>query len=91
MPRPRKGRNIRFKARSTYYKPAGIPLRELDEILLTKEEMESLRLKHIEDLDQEKAAKKMNISQPTFHRTLNSAQKKISKALVKGKAIRIED
>ncbi|MBU3905109.1 MAG: DUF134 domain-containing protein [Nanoarchaeota archaeon] len=91
MPRPRKGRNIRFRAKSNYYKPAGIPIRELEEIVMSKEEMEALRLKNSEDLDQGEASKKMNISQPTFHRTLTGAYKKITEALVKGKAIRIED
>lgn len=91
MPRPRKGRNIRFKAKSNYYKPAGIPIRELEEIIMTKEEMEALRLKNIENLEQGEASEKMNISQPTFHRTLASAYKKITEALVKGKAIKIEE
>ena len=91
MPRPRKGRNIRFRAKSTYYKPAGIPIRDLEEVVMTKEEMEALRLKNIEGLDQEQASKKMNISQPTFHRTLSIASKKLTEAVVKGKAIRIED
>lgn len=91
MPRPRKHRKISFKAKSTYYKPAGIPIRELEEITLIKEEMEALKLKNLEGLEQEEASKKMNISQPTFHRTLTSAHKKITEALVKGKAIRIED
>lgn len=90
MPRPRKCRRIRFDPKITYYKPAGVPVRELEEIILTKSELEALRLKDMKDLDQEEAAKKMGISQPTFFRILESARKKIAEALIKGNAIKIE-
>ena len=41
-------------------------------------------------MQQEECARSMNISQPTFHRTVRAARKKIADAIVKGKAIRIE-
>ena len=47
-----------------------------------------MRLKDLEGLEQEECAKKMNISQPTFHRLVLSARKKISDAIVNGKAIK---
>ena len=72
-----------------YFKPQGVPLRLLDEVDLTVEELEAMRLKNIEDLDQIECAKKMKTSQSTFHRILSSAHKKTSEALVKGKAIKI--
>ena len=56
---------------------------------LTTEEAEALRLRNIKDLDQEEAAKKMNTSQSTFQRILSSAYKKITEALIEGKAIKI--
>ena len=62
----------------------------LEIIILTKEELESLRLKNVENLDQSTAAQKMNTSQSTFQRILSSAYKKVSEALVKGKAIKID-
>jgi len=62
----------------------------LEIIELTLEEAEALRLKNIEDLEQTECAKKMNTSQSTFQRILSSAYKKISIALINGKAIRIE-
>jgi len=74
----------------TYFKPAGIPLRALEEIHLTVEEAEAIRLKDLEGLEQEEGAEKMNISRPTFQRVLASARQKIADALLKGKAIRIE-
>jgi len=90
MPRPRLCRRIRFRARARYFKPQGIPMRNLEVVLLTKEEVEALRLKNIKNLDQIEAAKKMNTSQSTFQRILSSAYKKISEAMINGRAIKIE-
>lgn len=64
-------------------------MRFLEVIELTVEEAEALRLKNIKDMDQIDAAKQMNTSQSTFQRILSSAYKKLSKAIVEGKAIRI--
>ena len=89
MPRPRLCRRVRFTPRAIYFKPQGIPMRYLEIVQLTAEEMEAYRLRHIDDLDQTDAAKKMNTSQSTYQRILYSAYKKIADALVNGKAIRI--
>jgi len=89
MVRPRLCRRIRFNPNITYFKPQGVPLRFLEVIELTTEEAEALRLKNIKDLEQEEAAKKMNTSQSTFQRILSSAYKKITEALIEGKAIKI--
>lgn len=91
MPRPRLCRKINFNPNVRYFKPQGIPLRELDEVELTLEELEALRLKNIENLDQIDAANKMKTSQSTFQRILASAYKKIAEALIEGKAIKIND
>jgi predicted DNA-binding protein (UPF0251 family) len=90
MPRPRRCRRVRFLPGVNYFKPARIPMRELEEVILTVDEFEAIRLKDLEGLDQSEAAERMKISQPTFFRLLNSARKKIADALVSGKAIRIE-
>ena len=89
MPRPKLCRRIRFNPRVTYYKPQGVPMRSLDVVELTAEEVEALRLKNIKELDQIECAKQMKTSQSTFQRILSSAYKKISKALIEGKAIKI--
>jgi len=89
MVRPRLCRRIRFNPNVTYFKPQGVPLRFLEVIELTTEEAEALRLRNIKDLEQEEAAKKMNTSQSTFQRILSSAYKKITEALIEGKAIKI--
>lgn len=90
MPRPRKCRRVAFMPGVNYFKPAGIPLRFLTEVCLSLEEAESIRLKDIEDLEQQQCAEKMGISRPTFQRVLASARKKIADALLNGKAIRID-
>jgi len=90
MPRPLKCRRVSFLPGVTYFKPAGIPLRALDEVLLSIEEAEAIRLKDLEGLEQEQCAGKMSISRPTFQRVLASGRQKIADALLNGKAIRIE-
>ncbi len=90
MPRPRHFRKILFDPNVTYFKPRGIPMRELEEVILKPDECEAIRLKDFESLGQEECSGKMGISQPTFHRTLLSARKKISDAIINGKAVRIE-
>ena len=89
-PRPTKTRRVDFNPSATYFKPAGIPLRSLEEVIITFEEMEALRLKDFEGIEQIEASNKMKISQPTFFRVLKSARKKVSEALTEGKAIKIE-
>lgn len=90
MPRPRCRRNIGFLPQVTYFKPAGIRMAELDEVVLQHDELEAIRLKDLLGESQEEAARKMNVSQPTFHRLLLSAHEKIAHAIVNGKALRIE-
>ncbi|KKP58497.1 MAG: hypothetical protein UR51_C0005G0008 [Candidatus Moranbacteria bacterium GW2011_GWF1_34_10] len=90
MVRPRVCRRLRFRPKSNYFKPQGIPMLELEEILLTKEEMESIKLKDFDKMEQIEAAQKMNTSQSTFQRILASARGKISEAIVRGRALKIE-
>jgi len=90
MPRPRLCRRIRFNPSITYFKPQGVPMRYLEIVELTAEEVEALRLKNLKDLDQIKCAKMMKTSQSTFQRILSSAYKKITQALIEGKAIEIK-
>lgn len=89
MVRPRLGRMIRRDPAVTYYKPQGVPLRLLEEVELSHEEWEVLRLRHVEGLEQLDAAAAMNTSQSTLQRLLASAQKKVGRAIVQGMAIRI--
>ena len=90
MPRPPKCRRVAFLPGATYFKPAGIPLRVLEEVRLSVEEAEAIRLKDLEGLEQKTGAGRMNISRPTFQRVLASARRKIADALLNGRAIKIE-
>ena len=90
MPRPQCCRRIAGKPAASIFKPAGIPARYLDEIVLTLDEFEALRLADIEGLYQEQAAVRMKVSRPTFGRILEVARRKVALALVGGKALRIE-
>jgi predicted DNA-binding protein (UPF0251 family) len=75
---------------SNYFKPRGIPLSMLEEVILNVDEFEAIRLADLENLYQEQAAEKMKVSRPTFGRIIDSAHKKVAEALVKGKALKIE-
>ncbi|RLE38001.1 hypothetical protein DRJ17_05235 [Candidatus Woesearchaeota archaeon] len=90
MPRPRILRRVGFRPGIVFFKPAGIRMVDLEEVVLTVDESEAIRLKDYLSLDQKEAAEKMNVSQPTFSRLVEAARKKIADALVNGKAIRIE-
>lgn len=90
MPRPCKSRRINGINEVHYFKPKGIPMMELDEVQLTIDELEAVRLADMEELYQADAAEKMNISRQTFGNIIKSAHKKIAEALVLGKAIRVD-
>jgi len=89
MPRPRKIKQVDFEPNATYFKPRAIPLTELEEVEMTFDEVETLRLANLEKLSQADAAERMNIHQSTFQRTLTRAREKVTDALVNGKAIKI--
>ena len=90
MPRPIKWRCVGFIPEVTFFTPTGHGLHSLEEVCLSVEEAEAIRLKDLEGLQQEECAERMHISRPTFHRVLESARGKVAEALINGKAIRIE-
>jgi predicted DNA-binding protein (UPF0251 family) len=89
MPRPRIRRKIEFNPEITYFKPQGIPMRDLQTVALSIEEIEAYRLRYLDDLDQRAAAKRMTVSTSTYQRIISLAYKKIADALINGKAIKI--
>ncbi|MFC1674941.1 DUF134 domain-containing protein [Candidatus Omnitrophota bacterium] len=90
MPRPYRRRRIRCCPDANYFKPAGIPVRMIEEINLTLDELEAIRLADSKEMYQEEAAKKMGVSRQTFGNIIRSAHKKIADALVYSKALKIE-
>ncbi len=87
MPNRKRTRRINMLPPMEGYKPFGIPMRQLESVILLYEEFESIRLADYENLTQEEAAEKMNISRPTFTRLYDKARKSIARAFVEGKAI----
>jgi len=90
MVRPIKPRRVFFDPNVTYFKPRAVPLSMLEEVDLSIDELEALRLCDYKELEQTEAAKKMKISQSTLQRILTLARKKVSQALIEGKAIKIK-
>ena len=90
MGRPKTCRRVGFLPDTKYFKPRGIPLSLLEEVILTVDECEAVRLADLEGLYQEQAAEKMAVSRQTFGRIIESAHKKVAEALIKGKALKIE-
>ena len=90
MPRPRHCRYVSAAPAVTYFKPRGIPLRELQEACLSVDELEALRLADAEGLTAQEAALHMRVSRHTFGRTLASARRTVALALTQGMALRIE-
>lgn len=91
MPRPRHCfcNRIKFNPLVTSFKPQGVPMKDLETIELSLEELEAYRLKNVEDLDQKRAAEIMKTSVSTYQRLLYSAYKKTAIALTTAKALRI--
>ncbi len=90
MARPMKLRCVAQLPSAAFFRPMGVPTNVLQGVCLSVEEIESIRLKDLEGLEQEECAQKMHISRPTFHRILESVRKKLADALINGKAIQIE-
>ena len=90
MPRPKYPRHVCGIPDKNYFKPRGIPASDLEEVILTLDEYEAIRLADYEQLYQEEAAGKMNISRQTFGRIIEAAHKKIADVLLNGKALKIK-
>lgn len=87
MPRPRRFRRILNEPQIRCFKPDREDVNALKPIKITIDEFEAIRLRDYHDIQQKKSAEIMDVSQPTFHRILLSARKKISKALIDGNTI----
>ncbi len=90
MARPNKKRFIGFNPNAAYFKPRGIPIRNLREVHLTMDECEAIRLADLLNMSHEQAGREMGISRPTFGRIVGRARKIVADALINGLAIRIE-
>jgi uncharacterized protein len=90
MVRPKKDRLVGFNPKINYFKPRGIPVLDLEEVCLTVDERESIRLADLEDMSHESAGSQMGVSRATFGRIVQQARKTIADAIINGKAVRVE-
>lgn len=90
MPRPFCCRRIAGRPKSPVFKPIGVPMFELEEVVMSLDEFEAMRLADLGGLYQEQAAEQMNISRTTFSRIIDSAHRKLADVIVHGKALHIE-
>lgn len=85
--RPKSCRRVKGTPKVRCFRPQGIPRGQLEEVVVTVDELEAIRLADLEGLYQSAAAEKMNVSRQTFGRILDSAHKKVAEAVVYGKSI----
>lgn len=90
MGRPKKCRWVETEPGVTFFKPRGIPLRNLQQIVITVDELEAMRLADFLEMTQEEVAQRMKVSRPTVTRMLSRAHRAVAEALVHGKAICIQ-
>jgi predicted DNA-binding protein (UPF0251 family) len=89
MARPLHTRQIPRGLKERAFKPRGVPMTELEQVSLTLDGLEALRLTDLEGLYQEEAAQRMGVSRATFARVLTAARKAVAEALVHGKVLDI--
>jgi predicted DNA-binding protein (UPF0251 family) len=90
VPKPKKSRFVQQPPAVSFYKPQGIPLFRLEQVVLDVEEFETIRLVDYEGLHLEDAARQLGVSRATCARIMDSAHRKVATALTHGHAIRIE-
>lgn len=90
MARARRRRKVCGRFSTTFFKPAGVPKHDLEEVVLTIDEIEAIRLADYEGMYQADASEKMGISRQTLGNILKSARLKIADALIHGKSIKLE-
>lgn len=91
MTRPKKNRTIQCTPVGYYFKPRGIPLNKLEEVVLEPDELEALRLADAMCMSHEQAAAMMTVSRATFGRIIKKARKKLIDCILNGKAIRVSE
>jgi uncharacterized protein len=90
MARPKCCRRVAGEPPCQIFKPAGVPASALEQVVLSMDEFEAIRLADLEGLYHDKAAAQMQVSRPTFGRIIEAARHKVAEILVQGKALKIE-
>jgi predicted DNA-binding protein (UPF0251 family) len=90
MVRPQKHRRVAFNPEISYFKPRGIPMFDLEEVRLTVDQREAIRLSDLLGMSHEETGRHVGVSRATFGRIVQQARKAVADALIKGKAINVE-
>lgn len=90
MARPRKWRRVCCLPESNLFGPLNSKIMDNDQIIMTVDEYETIRLIDLEGMMQEECADRMNVARTTVQRIYNDARKKIAESLVNGNVLRIE-
>ena len=90
MPRPQDKRIVHEPPLFSEFKPLGIKGQDLEQILLTLDEYEALRLADYKSLSHAEAAEEMEISRSTFTRLIEKARKKIAELIIDGRLLTID-
>jgi predicted DNA-binding protein (UPF0251 family) len=90
MVRPQKERKVAFNPEISYFKPRGIPMFDLEEVCLTVDQREAIRLSDLLGMSHEEAGRHMGVSRATFGRIIERARNIVADALINGKAINVE-
>ncbi len=90
MVRPQKDRMVAFNPEISYFKPRGIPMIDLEEVCLTVDQREAIRLSDLLGMSHEDAGRRMGVSRATFGRIIQKARNAVADALINGKAINVD-
>ena len=90
MVRPQKDRMVAFNPEISYFKPRGIPMIDLEEVCLTVDQREAIRLSDLLGMSHEDAGRRMGVSRATFGRIIQRARNAVADALINGKVINVE-
>ena len=90
MVRPQKSRRVAFNPEVSYFKPRGIPMFDLEEVRLTVDQREAIRLSDLQGMSHEEAGRHMGVSRATFGRIVQQARRAVADALINGKDINVE-
>jgi predicted DNA-binding protein (UPF0251 family) len=90
MPRPKNNRMVHEPPLFTEFKPSGVPANTLEQVLLSLDEFEAIRLADQIGLSHEEAAEEMGISRSTFSRLIDKSRGKLAEFLFGGKLLTID-
>ncbi len=87
MPRPKIPRTVCGRPSNSCFKPNGVGMPELEQVMLKEDEFEALRLVDFNGMQQQHAAVEMSVSRQTLANILKSARYKVVDCLANGKAL----